>query len=146
MNGLVNIYQRDEQIIIAPCAGGGGVSYEIEPVVLVPPLPDQVGAAITASLQFSAGHMGKPVPNLRDYRSPVLARVRLRSLRQFYRNIAFCSVYRDQDTVLIQPYRPARDGKGFELHDGPQTVADPALLGEAVLQILNDLPRLNPVS
>jgi hypothetical protein len=144
MNGLVNIYLRGEEIIVAPCAGGGGVSYEIEPVLRVPPKPDEVGNAIVASLAVSAREMGKPLPNLRDYRSPVLTGLGLRSLRQFYINIAFCVAYRDLETVLIQPYRPAKDGRGFELGDEALVVEDQSQLGDVALQVLRGSTRLNP--
>ena len=144
MNGLVNIYLRDEETIVVPCAGGGGVTYEIEPVLLVPPKSHEVGEAIAASLEVSARKMGNPLPNLRDYRSPVLTRLGLRSLRQFYRNIAFCVAYRDLETVLIQPYRPAKDGRGFELGDEALVVEDQSQLGDVALHVLRGSTRLNP--
>ncbi len=142
MNALVNVYLREGQVIVAPCAGGGGVTYEIEPVLLAPPVSDDVRTAVTESLEVSERHMPAPLPNLRGYRSPVLAKLRLRSLRQFYQNVALCAVYRNDSGVAIQAYEPARDGKGFQPTGDPLMVPEPARLCELILQTLETSPRL----
>lgn len=146
MNALVNVYLRDEQLIVAPCAGGGGVTYEIEPVLLAPLQPDDVAAAVRSSLQVSSRHMPAPVPNLRGYRSPVMAKLGVRSLRQFYRNIAYCSVYENAVALAVQAFIPAGDGKGFQLAGEPLPVSDETRLGELVVQTLEASERLNPRS
>jgi hypothetical protein len=145
MNGFVNIYLRGDQIIIVPNGGGGGVFYEVEPVVVTQTVPQDVTRAIVNALEVSAQASLQPFPDLRKYRSPVLSHLGLKSLRQFYQNIASSAVYRKQSAILIQPRIPALDGKGFQRGSEALTVSDDTGLGIMVIETLQNSPRLNPL-
>jgi len=143
MTAMTNVYLRDNQIIAAPCAGRGGITYETEPVEITEPDAQAVAAAVSRCLDVSRGQMGTPVPNLRGYKSPVLAALKVKSLSKFYVNIAMCAVYVNNGTTMVLPYTPARDGRGFEIREQAKPV-DATQLGESVLGMLQAAPRLNP--
>lgn len=146
MNGYVNVYLRDEQVIVVPCGGRGGLYYEVVPVLTTQPEADSVESAILEALDASARTAGQPDPDLRSYRTPVLAHLGVKSIRKFYRNIALCTVYREsgRDAVVLQPKRPPKDNRGFERNGPPRELPGDVSLGAFLLRILEESPRLNP--
>lgn len=84
------------------------------------------------------------MPDLRGYKSPVLRTLGITSLRQFYKDLRLCSVYTDNQQIFLQRYRPARDGRGFELVGLPVEVIKPNDLGQLIDEALRDSDVLNP--
>jgi hypothetical protein len=143
MTAMTNVYLRDNQVISVPCAGRGGITYETGPVRIEEPKAEDVASAISECLEISKGQMGTSVPNLRGYKSPVMAALKLKSLSKFYVNVAMCAVYINDGKHMVLPYTPARDGRGFEMRELAKAV-DAEQLGQAVLDVLLAAPRLNP--
>jgi hypothetical protein len=141
MSGTVSIFLRGDEIFVIPQGGGGGVYYDIEPISVVPPAADELGRAVTSALDISTGAPSAPLPDLRSRRSPVLARARVRSFKDFYSNAAHALVYRDGGGLWLLPFRPAADGRGFEPFGDAVAITDGAELGAQVLSEILKLPR-----
>lgn len=134
----VAIYLRGEQLFIAPCCGSGGVFYETEPVFAVPPTQGALAPTLLWALASSV--IPSPCVDLRKLKkSPMLAMAGVRSYRQFYQGVAYCTLDEGDDGFQIQPWRPAKDNRGFEPYGASYQLPATTRIeqvAEHVLQIL----------
>jgi hypothetical protein len=143
MSGQVAAYLRNDDVIVVPQGGGGGYTFDVEPVLVVAPASDAVGEAIALSLETSAAAQGHDPRPPGPYRSPALKAVRARSYAAFYKNSAYCFVYEEDGALILLRFKPARDRRGFEMtNEEPIVVRDRAELGRVVLDSLRELPRM----
>jgi hypothetical protein len=144
MNASIGVYLRDNEFIVVPKGGGGGLYYELDEVHIAEATPD-LQVAIERALRSSAEAFGRPLPDLTTRNWPLLKHLRLRSVRQFYTNVAYCDVFVDDSRVEVFPYAPRRDGRGFELSATVGSfVVDAHELASTVTRVLSESVRMNP--
>jgi len=142
MKALVNVYLRKGIVLIAPCGGGGGLTYEAEPIIQCALDPSVVEFNLVTALESSRLAMRGPNLDLRSYRSPVYAFLGIRGTKTFYSRLAFCQVYEEQETLLLQRQSPAVDGRGFTPQGEPMVV-DQSSIGTQVVEVLTTSPVLS---
>jgi hypothetical protein len=106
----VVVYLRGARVFVAPEAGPGAVTYQIEPVIESSTDVAGLTAAIQEALANSKRTPGQPAPNLRSYKPPVLARAGVKSWSQFVRGLSQCSVGRGPSGYEVQAWRPSDEG------------------------------------
>jgi hypothetical protein len=132
----VAIYLRSGEVIIVPQAGGGGHFVDVEPVLVVPPEADAVQTAVLECLVVSAANADAD-RRPKGWKSPVLKRLGVRTYRAFNAGASLCFVFEDQGALEVEPWQPARDGRGFEQTPaGARPLSANDELGSAVLQAL----------
>jgi hypothetical protein len=136
VSAQVSFYLRDDRVFVVPQAGGGGFTFDVEPVMIVAPTDEEVHYAARQALAASAAVQGDTPPEGR-YRSPVLKAARVRSFREFYQGSTYCFLYQEESHFFILAFGPARDGKGFDLStEPPRQVKHASSIGAEVLECL----------
>lgn len=132
----VAIYFRLGEVVVVPQGGGGGHFIDIEPILVVPPVADDVQTAVIEALGVStrSGYADKPT---KGWKSPVLKRFGIRSYKAFTADATLCFVFEDAGALEVERWQRARDGRGFEQSpEGAVPLEDPYRIGTAVLQAL----------
>jgi hypothetical protein len=144
VSAQVSVYLRDDQVVVVPQGGGGGYSFDVEPVLLVAPDEQAVGEAVRSALEASASSQGHdPAADAGPYRSPALAAVGARSYKAFYRGASHCYLYEQDGNLVVLAFKPTSDRKGFDLAERePVVIRDRGQLGPVVLECLRGLPRM----
>jgi hypothetical protein len=144
MSAQVSIFLRDDQVILIPQGGGGGLSYDIEPSLVVPAEAGKVGTAALQAIEISRQSQTEATPpRTRASSAPVLKKLRLKSYKEFYRGASHCYLYEENGVIFMLRFRPAQDGAGFDLASSqPETIDNRERLGEIVLECLKSSPRM----
>lgn len=109
----LSIYLRRKQIFVAAQAGGGGLSYDREPVFVADLDQLLLAQALKEAFASFASQAPEGRLDLRQYKSPVLARAGVGSYSQFYRGLAYCTVTQDESHFLVQRWQPDPNTKSF---------------------------------
>jgi len=132
----VAIYFRLGEVIVVPQGGGGGHFIAIEPILIVPPVADDVQTAVIEGLSVSARSEYADKPP-KGWKSPVLKRFGIRSYKAFAADATLCFVFEDAGALEVERWQRARDGRGFEQSpEGASPLDGPHEIGTAVLQAL----------
>lgn len=143
MSGQVSLYFRDGQVIVVPQGGGGGYSFDIEPVLVVAPEAAAVSEALDEALKASSQAQGYQPDDGKPPRSPALKKVGARSYKAFYKGASHCYLYEEGDGLVLLRFKPARDGRGFDLAgDAVEPINDRVDAGRIVLDFLRDAPTM----
>ncbi|MEW8508358.1 MAG: hypothetical protein AB2598_16815 [Candidatus Thiodiazotropha sp.] len=132
----VVIFLRQGEIIVVPQGGGGGDFFDSEPILVVPPIADEVQAAVSASIKVS---LASPYVEQRPkgWKSPLLKRFGIRKEKDFNEGAQMCLVLEDKGKLEVERWVPRRDGRGFEqAPEGARPLRNEQELGEAVLKAL----------
>lgn len=112
----IAIYYSRSRTIVAPQGGGGGVYYDIEPILEV--FSDD---AFTKTLEeaIKLSNFETLQINLTRYKSPVLNAVGAKSYRKFCEVFGFCSLEKDDFGFHIQAWKRAPDHQGYDPDGSP---------------------------
>jgi hypothetical protein len=164
------VYLRGQQLIVVPQVGGGGVWRDADALLVAPD-----GAALAGALKvaFASAATPKSPPTTdasssRPHAVPCLCascltwesarpaepkpkwivaeRLGLRSAKSFYEDVSMCSVHTEEPQFVVQRWRPARHGRGFEPDSEPPARVEADSLAEVVLETLRKSPRFAPKS
>jgi hypothetical protein len=142
VNGNVGLYLRLDKVYVIPQGGGGGLYYDMEPIVVVPSSATaELDRAIRTALDASAKTAGQPLPDLRTRKSPVLSVAGVKTIKDFYADSAHAFLYTDAGRLHLLPFRPAPDGRGFEPAGDAIAIDVTQPLASQILAALQDLPR-----
>jgi hypothetical protein len=144
MSAQVAIYLRDKKVIVVPQGGGGGYGWDVEPILIVLPEPDEVSAAIPEALMISQKAQGGTPPKKQGpSTSPLLKSLGVRSFKAVYSGSSYCYLYEEGGELTLLRFRPSRDQRGFDLESSPpETLSDIQHAGSAVLKCLQSSPRM----
>lgn len=143
MNGKVGVYLRDKQVIVIPEGGGGGYSYDTEPVLIAEVVDSSITQAVNQALSISSEAPLLP-PDKKPSISPVLKKLGIRSYKALYRNAAHCYLYEEKDDLIMLKFIPASDGRGFELtNEPPVIIKDRQEIGAVILNYLEHAPKMS---
>jgi hypothetical protein len=145
MPGRAALYLRDGKVIVVPQAECGDAQLDMAPVRVVDSEANAVSAAIADALEVSSTARS-PTPGSDDRdTSPLLAAVRARSLRHFYRGATHCRVIEEDHALRVLECGPAIDRGSFEpTGHQPRVVADLRALGPVVIDCLQQARRMPP--
>jgi hypothetical protein len=130
----VAVYIRGNTAYVVPHAGTGGLRIEIEPVVAVPAEKDHLATALEEASRRASNLSG--TPNLRNYKSPVLAAAGVASLSKFEQGAQYFTVKRSHQGVKIQRFRHGPGKKGFEADGEPLQLPAGVPMAAAAEEIL----------
>jgi hypothetical protein len=148
MSAEIGVFLRGDRVVVVPRGGGGGLSWDADPPVVVPQEPAPTGEAIVAGLATSrqlrmAG--AEPPAGAGTSRSPMLRALGFKSYKEFYRGAAYCFLYEETPggELLMFKFVPARNGKGFDgAPDPTEVIDDPGHAAERVLGYLREAPAM----
>lgn len=105
---MITVIVRGEKVFVSPRAGGLGVSWDVEPVFVVPCEKESIAKALAKAAAEGPAE-GDPrycKTNLRNYRSPVLQASGLRSHSEFERGAKRFSVLVKDADVIVERWKP----------------------------------------
>ena len=136
----VSVYVRGTKVYVAPQFGGSGLRVDMEPVITATTeehdLASALQTALTAAASLGPAH---PIPNLRTYRSPVLATAGFTSAKQFETGLKYSTVHKSPEGFRIQRYQPAPHGQGFEAKEPPVVLSGTVTMDDLAKLILKSL-------
>ena len=136
----VALYLRGGTLYVVPQDGGGGVFWDVEPVLSVEPDPEALASVLPEA--FAASHVPIEVRDLRRYRSPMRKALGVRSDRELQRDTASLALRKVEAGWVLISWIPARDGRGWETGGveelPPSTPVD--AVAARTLEILTGLP------
>lgn len=121
------MYLKNDSIIIIPQGGEGGLFFDVEPITIIQsnePIPIDI---LIESFKVSSEN--KMIPDLKKYKSPILKKMKINSMKKLYENSSYCLIVKENSRYALVESELAPDKKGFVLDK------------EIIIESIDDLPK-----